>query len=154
MNEQEEDAILQRFVTECVRPAAEKLALLQDDMRHRPNIAFAPLVDHLVAKALACFRTIAHVDDISEVNAGFALTAAGRIVAEFNAVLPIDYPYIIVLIQATAGYGELRCGTINRDAITRLGPLTESRCIPIIRVKKLEELRSPGLIIEPFSEET
>jgi hypothetical protein len=105
-----------------------------------PNLAQKPIqhlnavAAELIKKALTKFQQRCHVVSLNAFTAEHTAAFYKYTVSAFNAVLPLDYPYIIVLVLNEAT-NQIHPGTLSRKQIPGAHKLLRGDIVPILKLK-------------------
>ena len=135
-----DDEIIARIRDRILPDYADAFKAAAPDFKDRPIADIAKFFAFLYEQALAELLVCAEVRAINEASETVRMRFMAYLVSMFNAGLPVDYPFIIIVIKVKEAK-ELRFGMISRTRIPGMHELLSPDIIPVVSVDSLEDLK-------------
>src|SRR3989338_134258 len=118
---------------DSLRPIAEDLKSKLKGLEKLHIQSFIELVNERSIKAVDEFKTAFGLNSAKDISLDLSVSYMTVVVAEFNSVIPQDFPYAIAIFVINLG-ASIRLGAIRKSKIPNIEKLSRNNFVPIINV--------------------
>ncbi len=129
--------LVKEFEYEIVPRLAKVLSIVKSDLEKQPLTSFAQAARMLMQAAVEKFVQKHPEHPINEkLQQAFLMI----LISKLNEVLPLTYPYVVVLLEIKEKNTGLRLACITRSSIPVLNDSLHTDIVPILRIDREETL--------------
>jgi len=136
--------ILENFNTKILDGLTQILTDYKDELKKKSVGSFNTAATYLANQAISKFKAL-HPEQSELKDATLHMLLIAAIVEKFNGVLPLDYPYVIVLLNIEDESPRLHLATIPRTLVPVLYESINTNMVPICVTKTRSDLTNPSL---------
>jgi len=136
--------ILENFNTKILDGLTRILTDYREELKKKSVGSFNSVTTYLANQAISKFKTL-HPEQSELEDATLHILLISAIVEKFNGVLPLDYPYVIVLLDIEDESPRLHLATIPRALVPVLYESVNTNMVPICFIKTRSDLTNPSL---------